>query len=198
MGAGGPSNTCLGTSVIINARKAFFDCAGYDVLFDGPACSAAQVAEVETLIPKPYYTFAHCAYNPATSFCSSIQSYFDTIEDNTDSADCLACYTELNDALQNLVTLNEDEVCATDVFADDCLAYNQEPLAAFEVCSGITLNTDATTKAPTVVTTTTAAPAEGTTTTVSTATVAAETTKNALTTSVAGMLIVTIMSTLVF
>ena len=194
--ADGPSDLCLSSTIIENARQEFSECAGYDVLFDGPACSAAQVAEVETLIPKPYYTFAHCAYNPATSFCSSIQSYFDTIENNTDSVDCLACYTELNDALLGLVTEDVDEVCGTDVFADDCLAYNQEPLAAFEVCSGITLNTDATTKAPTVVTTTTAAPAEGTTTTGATTTVAAETTKGAVATSVAGMLVIAVLSTL--
>ena len=178
-----------------DARKAFSDCAGYDILGNDPACSSAQVADVETLIPKPYYTFAQCAYYPATPFCSTIQAYLDAIEADTNSVDCLACYTELQTDLETLATDDADEVCGADVFTDDCITYHADALSAFEACAGVALNLDATTAAPVdVETASTAAPTETTTADATTTTVATETTKGAV--AISSMLAIVVLSTL--
>ena len=194
--ADGPTDACLASTIMIDARSNFVACAGWDVLFEGPVCTPEGVATVQTLIPTPYYTFAQCAYHPATSFCKTIQSYFDAIEADTNSVDCLACYTELRDAI-NAGVISDEAVppcpedvplgecavyqnaaiaaCEADVFADDCVAYQNEALMAFETCAGTTINTDSSTAAP--VTTT---PSTTTTTTEAVTSVAETTTKSAI------------------
>ena len=191
----GPTDTCLASSIMIDARSNFVACAGWDILFEGPVCTPEGVATVQTLIPTPYYTFAQCAYHPSTSFCKTIQSYFDAIEADTNSVDCLACYTELRDAINTAATSDEGAVaCGDDVFADDCVAYQNEALMAFETCAGTIINTDSSTAAP--VTTTTAATTTTTTTEAAT-TVAETTTKSAIaSTSVAGLIVIAVVSSL--
>ena len=177
---GGPTDLCLNTTMMIKARETFYQCAGYDILTSGNMCTAEGVATVESLIPAPYYTFAQCAYDPETPspFCSTIQAYLDEIEADTNSVDCLACYTKLQSDLITLAADDSDEVCGTDVFSDDCIAYQIDALAAFETCSGYTLNAISATAAPSV--STTAAPVEDATeasTNAATTTVASTTTK---------------------
>ena len=194
--ADGPTDTCLASSVMVDARSNFIACAGWDILFDGPVCTPENVATVQTLIPTPYYTFAQCAYHPSTSFCKTIQSYFDAIEADTKSVDCLACYTELRDAINAAATSDDGTVaCGDDVFADDCVAYQNEALMAFETCAGTIINTDSSTAAP--VTTTTAATTTTTTTEAAATTVAETTTKGAIaSTSVAGLIVIAVVSSL--
>ena len=167
------SEVCLNSGFMLTARGAFDKCAGLDILFTGPVCVSGTVDIVENLIPKPYYTFAQCAYHPYTSFCHTIPEYLATIEEDTDSVDCLACYTELQADLLALAASDTDDVCGTDVFAGECIAYQVQALTDFEVCSGTTINVDPTsaptlaaTEAPTTKAVTQATTAEGSTTTV--------------------------------
>ena len=176
-GAGLTTDSCLSTTFMINAREAFLQCAGYDMLTTGDMCTSGGVAAVEALIPAPYYTFAQCAYHPDTAFCLTIQAYLDQIEADTDSTDCLACYTELQSDLVALAADDADEFCGEDLFSEECLAYQVDALTAFETCSGFTLSTAVGTVAPSV---TTSAPTDDTITTkeatTATTTVAATTT----------------------
>ena len=178
----GPTDVCLSSTVIMNARKAFMQCAGYDILMTGDMCTAEGVAAVESLIPAPYYTFSQCAYFPETPFCSATQAYLDAIEADTNSVDCLACYTELQSDLTALAADDSDDVCGRDVFSHDCLVYQTDALTAFELCSGYTLSTISATAAPSI--STTAAPivddtTESTTTAAASSSVATATTKGA-------------------
>lgn len=137
--ANNPTDACLNSSYLKEARLAFVNCAGYDILWDGNACTSQDITNVETLIPTPYYTFAKCAYFPDTPFCRTIQSYFAEILTNT-GQDCVACYIELQQALEDYAAGDFAYVCETDVFATDCLAYNNQALMAFEKCAGKTIN----------------------------------------------------------
>ena len=157
-----PTAACLASTIITNARKIYRDCAGQDILYQDPSCSADAIAVVESLIPAPYYTFAECAYNPAMPFCVTIQAYLDQIEADTSSVDCLACFTDLQSYLEALAANDTDDVCGTDVFSEECLEYQSDALTAFETCSGYTLNTVSATVAPSV--TTSAAPVDDDTT----------------------------------
>ena len=129
------SDVCLNNTAMINARKVFADCAGYDILFEGPNCSQSHMEVVSAMIPSPYYTIAHCLYNPQASFCSTISGYLDYIESAT-NADCVACYTELQTDLLALA----DEVCQDDVRSDTCIVYMATALEAFARCSGFAIN----------------------------------------------------------
>ena len=165
------SEICLESTFFVNARKKFFDCAGWDIRFIGPVCDSSQVATVETLIPAPYYTFAECAYHPSTPFCSTIPAYFETIATDTGSLDCLACYTEFQSAIDTLAAAAEaTELCAADVFAPDCLSYQQEALVDFETCAGKTLFVDPSTAQPPATTTTISTYTDTTSTTTTTTT----------------------------
>ena len=143
----GPTDACLSSALIINARKIFEDCAGWDILFEGPVCTADDVAVVQTLIPSPYYAFATCAYKPSTAFCATVPAYLDQISTDTNSLNCVACYTDFQSALEVLAAA--ETVCESDVFSSACIEYNADVLIAFEACAGTTLNTDFTTAAPT-------------------------------------------------
>ena len=184
-GTGLTTDSCLSTTLMINAREAFLQCAGYDMLTTGDMCTLDGVAAVDALIPLPYYTFAQCAYNLQTPFCATTLAYLDEIEDDTNSVDCLACYTELQSDLIALAADDTDDLCGKDVFSEGCLAYQSEALAAFELCSGFTLNTAFATVAPSVVTT--AAPDTTAEATTAATTVAATTTKGAFICWISGL-----------
>ena len=176
----GPTDACLATEMITNARLAFSDCAGWDILFEGPVCTQENVNTVETLIPAPYYAFAQCAYYAATPFCSTIPAYLAAIEADTSSTDCVACYTEFGNSLIALAAADSSDACGSDLFSSDCLVYQADALTAFATCAGTILNTDAATAVPPV---TTIAPAttdaESATTVVATTAAADTTTKDA-------------------
>lgn len=138
--ADGPTEICMQSTEMANARAKFEACAGYDILFEGPMCTAEQVDMVEALVPSPFYTFAHCEYNPQTLFCSAIAGYMQAISDLTDK-ECAACYSEFKEALSVRYALAESEltdvdVCAEDVLAEACLVYLTEALRNFETCAG--------------------------------------------------------------
>ena len=141
-GLDGPTDACLATDLITNARLGFLDCAGWDILFEGPVCTVENVNTVQALIPAPYYAFSQCAYHPATPFCSTISAYLGEIESQTNSLDCVACYTELSSNLQKLSVADSDDVCKSDVYSTDCLIYHADALKAFATCAGTSLNTD--------------------------------------------------------
>ena len=176
----GPTSTCLASELIINARNFFEECAGWDIFFKGPVCTAENVATVQTLIPAPYFAFATCAYKPATGFCSTIQSYLDAVQIDTNSADCTSCYNELRDDFAILAEGDVNHECRTDIFSEACLVYQAGALTSFETCAGTVLNTDRATAAPATTLTpeTTPIPETTPTTTPSTET-AATTTKSA-------------------
>ena len=167
------TDACLSTTFMINAQEAFLQCAGYDIFTVGNMCTANGIQAVEALIPAPYYTFAQCAYHPEIAFCSTTQAYLDQIEAETDSTDCLACYTELQADL--LALAETDNVCVDDLYSDECLAYQADALTAFETCSGFTLSTAVGTVAPSV---TTSAPTDTTTIEEATTVAATTTTKS--------------------
>ena len=166
----GPSDVCLEAGFMLESRAAFAACAGWDILFEGPVCTADNVETVQALIPKPYYTFANCAYNPTDDMCAVIQSFVDQIElETADSTNCLACYTELEVAIQDLADYDTDYVCVdSGIYSEDCLGYLNSALADFETCSGSTLDVEpptTTTETPTTTTTTTTTTTEATTST---------------------------------
>ena len=132
---------CVNSNSVSLARLMFEKCSGYDILSVGPVCTSSQAAYVETLIPKPYYVFAHCAFNPSTLFCTKTSAYLDHIELVT-SVDCLGCYAEFRTELAMLALADVDGMCAIDVFAGTCLAYLADALAAFATCSGTALVAD--------------------------------------------------------
>ena len=67
-------------------------------------------------------------------------SILDAIQAETSSLDCLSCNTELQTALQTLAADDTDDVCGTDVYAEECLVHHADALSAFEVCAGVTLD----------------------------------------------------------
>ena len=137
----GPTDVCMESSSMINSRRMFEACAGYDILFKGPMCSNDQVDMVEAMVPTPFYTIAHCAYNPRTPFCSTMGGYMQAISDITDTY-CGACYAEFNAELAALALADIDEKCTEDVLADNCLIYITDALNNFEICAGKTIGTD--------------------------------------------------------
>ena len=134
----GPTDVCMQSTTMINARRRFEACAGHDILFEGPLCSAEQVSIVEAMVPTPFYTIAHCAYNPQTSFCRTIGGYMEAIATAT-GTECSACYSEFKDEVAALA--DTDTGCTGNVFSDDCLMYLSEALIHFESCSGHTIKT---------------------------------------------------------
>ena len=136
----GPTEICMQSTAMVNARRIFKACAGYDILFEGPMCSAEQVDMVEAMVPPPFFTIAHCAYKPQTPFCYAIGGYMDAIETAT-GTDCSACYSEFKSELAALALADIDEVCTGNVLADDCLVYLVDALTHFESCSGHTIGT---------------------------------------------------------
>ena len=128
-------DVCTSSLAIRNAQKKFQDCAGFDIMFKGPVCTSEQVAAVDDLVPKPYHVIVHCAYNPSTRFCKYIEPYMAHIESLT-SVDCVACYTEL----QTNVAAFTGDVCAPNVFTNECTTHLADALAAFATCSGTLMN----------------------------------------------------------
>lgn len=138
----GQSNVCKTSTVILPARTEFEECSGYDVDFKGPVCTQKEVEDIQELIPTPYFTFTHCAYNNE-AFCSTITAYFDQIEKES-SDTCVLCYREFNDALlskqHNADTIN---ACTgpMGVWDVQCLDAYRDALSNFRTCSGFDLDT---------------------------------------------------------
>ena len=132
------NDICLNNTAMINARKVFADCSGYDILFEGPICSQSDMEVVSAMIPSSYYTIAHCLYNAQAPFCSAISGYLDYIESST-SVDCAACYIELQTDLAVLALADEKGVCKDDVRSDTCVVYMATAFEAFSRCSGFTI-----------------------------------------------------------
>ena len=131
----GPTEACMQSRNMVNSLAQFEACAGYDIFFEGPMCSADQVDVVEAMEPTPFYTIAHCAYEPESPFCYTIGGYMEAIVSAT-SADCAACYSEFKDEVAALALADTDEVCTSNVLTDECLVYLVDALTHFESCSG--------------------------------------------------------------
>ena len=155
--------------------------AGMDVI--GPYCSADEILAVDSNIAIPVFKYVvFCMHHPTDAVClsNSNTGFWSQIEDFVNE-DCNFCYLEFEEDVSEMAA--DPDSCEEDSLADDCLAYYQDALTAFEDCAGYTLSTDdettTTTSAPTDTSTDTTV---GTTTTTEvTTTAAAETTTKAST-----------------
>lgn len=202
-------DVCIETTVMENIRLDFARCAGSDIAFAGPVCDAAQVAAVEELTPRPFFLLANCIYHTTAWACTKIDEYFDKIDSVTGSEDCGLCYHELQTNMMDVQYLDDAYAsCAEDVLSDDCVSIHQSALISFEECSGSTLDTSPTANPIELETTeavaevdTTTAEAEDTTTTESVTTTAEATTTtskgtNIVTSSVTGIVLIAILSSM--
>lgn len=164
------SDGCLKSTLVQDALAEFKKCSGgFPMLNQGPACTQADIDEVQTLIPAPYFTLAHCAFNPNMTYCTTINSYIARIQEDSDS-NCVVCYEEFYvTALAHAAdTVNTDAIdaCTTDedVWSIDCKAAMAEALANFKACAGFQLSTVKSTPppAPTVTEAPTEAPVDTT------------------------------------
>jgi hypothetical protein len=137
-------SACLSSTVVQNAVAAFKTCSGgFDIRFTGPVCSATDVDEVQKLIPAPYFTFTHCAYNPTDSFCSTVDAYVDKIQEDSDSS-CVLCYKDFRASLKDDALVDAKIAACTGaegVYAAACKASSAASLSNFYACSGYQLNT---------------------------------------------------------
>jgi hypothetical protein len=135
---------CLAATPIVQAMADFKTCSGgFDIQFTGPVCSATDVDEVQKLIPAPYFTFTHCAYNPTESFCSTVDAYVEKIKEESDSS-CVLCYSDYRSSVKDdaLVDAKIAACTGTDgVYAAACKASSATSLSNFYACSGYQLNT---------------------------------------------------------
>ncbi len=162
---------CLKSTHIQNALAEFKKCSGgFDIMYDGGVCTAADIAEVQTLIPTPYDTLAGCAFDPTQSHCSTVNAYLVQVQAESTS-DCVVCYKDFYVTAKNMPAAAVAACTgANGIWSDDCKVAIQEAFYLFKTCSGFDMNTAKTTAvAPTAAATeaptetTTAAPAVVTT-----------------------------------
>jgi hypothetical protein len=134
------SEECLRSGPISDALHNFRICAGYDILFQGPMCSAAQVDAVASLSPSPYYMISQCAFNPTDPVCSTMDNYWGVLKEPLDEG-CMICYTELADDISAFAKDPNNQVaCGDNVEAPLCIATASTPLLNFLSCSGFFLS----------------------------------------------------------
>jgi hypothetical protein len=155
------SSECKDSSMMLTALEAFKQCTGgFGLMFDGDACTKAQVTQVEQLVPMPYYTFSHCAYNPTALFCASVDGYITQVL-YASSSTCMHCYQEFFRTVLGYAEYPETSyivsVCTgkDGVWSKLCVASQGEALTAFKNCSGYSMVTTQAIATSTTTTTTT-------------------------------------------
>lgn len=134
------SEECLRSGPIADALHNFRICAGYDILFQGPMCSATQVDAAAALFPSPYYMITQCAFNPTDPVCSTMDNYWEVLNEPLDGG-CMICYTELADEMSAFAEdASSRMACAENVEAPMCVAASSTPLLNFLGCSGFFLS----------------------------------------------------------
>ncbi len=130
------SDNCMHSTTVEDARAKFLTCAGEDVLFYGPLCTADQVTEIQHLIPTPYVTLTTCAMSIAKpAYCATLPSYMNQIEQDSDSH-CLSCYSEYSSAIATLSSSSDFASICSDVWADKCMSRVGSALINFATCTG--------------------------------------------------------------
>ncbi len=153
---------CIESTEVMDALEEFKLCSGgFPMMFEGPVCTQADIDEVQQLIPAPYYTFAHCAFNAADPICATIPAYIAQIKADSDSS-CMVCYQDFYNKVTEDAELTENIAACTGtdgVYHKDCIAAESMALFNFKACSGFDLShTKAAAVVPIATTTTTAAP----------------------------------------
>ena len=167
------SHACAQSTTMLAAKQIFVHCAGHDIEFVGPVCTAEQTDMVEAMIPGPYYAMTHCQYNPNDVFCGHISEYLSTVSTRTNDS-CGLCYSEY---AQHALVDGDDDIAACSgeegVWSKACIAVQKEALLNFRVCAGVDLETvpRSTTSASPATTSRTATTTPRTTTSASTTTV---------------------------
>ena len=137
------SDVCVGSTVVVQAKAQFRECSGYEIGFIGPVCTDEQVDDIQTLIPSPFFTLTHCAYNDEI-FCKTVEAYFVKIEEKSDNS-CVFCYREymskVSAVANDLSNGSVDDCTGVEgVWSDACAAAQAQALFDFKVCAGMDLD----------------------------------------------------------
>ena len=174
---------CADSTIVLKAKANFKICSGYEIDFLGPVCTQNDVDTVQELIPVPYYTITHCAFNDDV-FCGTVDSYFAKIEEESDKS-CSLCYHDYKDSVASIAadltnTSVADCTGKEGVWSMDCKASIAPAVLDFYKCSGFHLDTNK----PAVVVPVVPTPAPGTTTPNPTTITAATVSKSSTTTTI--------------
>ncbi len=138
------SDSCMQSTIVQNALAEFAVCSGgFQLIFDGPVCTWTDIEEVQQLIPSPYYTLSHCAFNPAESFCSTTGAYIAQIKAESDSS-CVLCYQDFfAAAMDEAKNAKLVSACTgpNGVWGQSCIVAVGVSLLEFEACAGYKLST---------------------------------------------------------
>lgn len=139
------SDSCMNSTWVQNVLAEFQLCSGgFPMIFDGPVCTETDVNEIQQLIPAPYFTFAHCAFNPNDVFCATTPAYIAQIRADSDSS-CVSCYQDFFAAVKMQAKSAETSTACTGgegVWSADCVVALGDALFNFEACSGFDLSTE--------------------------------------------------------
>jgi hypothetical protein len=128
---------CKNSTAVQRAMYYFRNCAGYDIEFMGPVCTAEQLAPIQQMNPHPYIPLMMCKFDTDSfsDVCSDVEGYIAELSTVSGSTDCGGCFTSFYDNI--LVTDATKSACAGGNYATPiCIASQQSAHIKFQACSG--------------------------------------------------------------
>jgi hypothetical protein len=128
---------CKKSTVVQRAMFYFRNCAGYDIEFMGPVCTAEQLAPIDRMNPHPYIPLMICKFD-ADSFsdvCNDVEGYIAELSEVSGSTDCGGCFTSFYENI--VVTDATRSACAGGNYGTPiCIASQQSAHIQFQACTG--------------------------------------------------------------